>query len=111
MHKIDFICMSIAWYVVGSIKKIVKWEILWKQCNIVKCMLWLSVFCLKNFLFLAVFENFQSFTKVIEIFFECFQFFFLKKKWLFVITFTQGFYVIYFCYLSATSEMPHFKST
>lgn len=26
-------------------------------------------FCLKNFLFLAVFENFQSFTKVIEIFF------------------------------------------
>ena len=69
MHKIDFMCMSIAWYVVGSIKKIVKWEILWKQYSIVKCMLWLSVFCLKNFLFLAVFENFQSFTKVIEIFF------------------------------------------
>lgn len=40
-----------------------------------------------------------------------FSIFFLKKKWLFVITFTQGFYVIYFCYLSATSEMPHFKST
>lgn len=68
-------------------------------------------FCLKNFLFLAVFENFQSFTKVIEIFFLMFSIFFLKKKWLFVITFTQGFYVIYFCYLSATSEMPHFKST